>query len=101
MISSIGLADMGNDVIGGNRQALTDVLHLLVPTTNLTNEYHQALYCGLAGSLVNLHAPPLPTPACWCWSVSSGGRTISLPGQLAEGGRDRWPAVLGPSGGAL
>jgi virulence factor Mce-like protein len=60
LISSIGLADMGNDVVGGNRQALTDVLHLLVPTTDLLNEYHQALYCGLGGSLVNLHSPPLP-----------------------------------------
>ncbi len=54
LVSSIGLADIGNEVIGGNRQALTDVLHLLLPTTNLTNEYHQALWCGLAGSLVNL-----------------------------------------------
>jgi phospholipid/cholesterol/gamma-HCH transport system substrate-binding protein len=60
LISSIGLADMGNDVVGGNRQALTDVLHLLVPTTDLLNEYHQALWCGISGSLVNLHAPPLP-----------------------------------------
>ncbi len=62
LISSIGLADIGNDVVGGNRQALTDVLHLLVPTTDLLNEYHQALWCGLAGSLVNLHSPPLPEP---------------------------------------
>jgi phospholipid/cholesterol/gamma-HCH transport system substrate-binding protein len=62
LISSIGLADTGNEVVGGNRQALTDVLHLLVPTTNLLNEYHEALWCGLAGSLVNLHSPPLPEP---------------------------------------
>jgi phospholipid/cholesterol/gamma-HCH transport system substrate-binding protein len=60
LMSSIGLADMGNDVVGGNRQALTDVLHLLVPTTDLLNEYHQALYCGIAGSLANIHSPPLP-----------------------------------------
>ncbi len=62
LISSIGLADIGNEVVGGNRQALTDVLHLLVPTTDLLNEYHQALWCGIAGSLVNLHAPNLPEP---------------------------------------
>jgi phospholipid/cholesterol/gamma-HCH transport system substrate-binding protein len=62
LISSIGLADMGNDVVGGNRQALTDVLHLLVPTTDLLNEYHEALWCGLSGALVNLHSPPLPEP---------------------------------------
>nr|WP_081290590.1 MCE family protein [Mycobacterium asiaticum] len=62
LISSIGLADIGNEVIGGNRQGLTDSLHLLLPTTNLTNEYHEALWCGLSGSLVNLHAPNLPEP---------------------------------------
>ena len=31
----IGLADIGNEVLGQNRQPLTDVLHLLVPTTDL------------------------------------------------------------------
>ena len=62
LISTIGLADIGNDVVGGNRQALTDVLHLLVPTTDLLNEYHQALWCGISGSLVNLFSPPLPEP---------------------------------------
>ncbi len=62
LISSIGLANMGNDVVGNNRQGLTDTLHLLAPTTDLLNEYHQALYCGLSGSLVNLHSPDLPEP---------------------------------------
>ena len=33
LVSSIGLADIGNEVIGGNRQALSDVLHVLLPTT--------------------------------------------------------------------
>jgi phospholipid/cholesterol/gamma-HCH transport system substrate-binding protein len=62
LISSIGLADMDNEVVGGNRQALTDALHLLVPTTDLLNEYHQALWCGISGSLGNLHAPNQPEP---------------------------------------
>lgn len=62
LISTIGLADMGNDVVGGNRDALTKVVHLLTPTTDLTNEYHQALWCGLGSALVNLHATPLPDP---------------------------------------
>ncbi|WP_333894472.1 MCE family protein [Mycolicibacterium gadium] len=51
LISSIGLADIGNDVIGGNRQALTDLLHVLVPTTSLLGEYHEMLACGI-GALV-------------------------------------------------
>lgn len=62
LISSIGLADTGNDVLGGNRQALTDVLHLAVPTTDLLNEYHQALWCSLAGSLEFRNGPDLFEP---------------------------------------
>ncbi len=49
LLSTIGLADLGTDVLGSNSQALTDVMHLLVPTTDLTNEYHPALTCSLKG----------------------------------------------------
>ncbi|OBJ56681.1 MCE-family protein [Mycobacterium sp. 1423905.2] len=62
LISAIGLADTGNEVVGGNRQALANVLHLLAPTTDLLSEYHQALWCGLAGALVNTKGQPLPDP---------------------------------------
>jgi len=62
LLSAIGLADIGNDVIGENRQPLTDVLHLLVPTTDLTNEYHEALNCALGGMADLTHQPPLPAP---------------------------------------
>jgi phospholipid/cholesterol/gamma-HCH transport system substrate-binding protein len=62
LISLIGLADVGNDVVGTNRQALTDVLHLLVPTTDLANEYHEGLTCSLQGLLPLAHTPPLPDP---------------------------------------
>jgi phospholipid/cholesterol/gamma-HCH transport system substrate-binding protein len=62
LVSAIGLADTGNDVIGTNRQALTDVLHLLVPTTDLTNEYSPAINCGLGGMADLTHQPPLPAP---------------------------------------
>ena len=48
LVSVTGLADIGNDVIGTNRQPLTDVLHLLVPTTDLLNKYNQALWCALS-----------------------------------------------------
>ena len=33
LLAAIGLADTGNDVFGTNRQALTNDLHMLVPTT--------------------------------------------------------------------
>src|ERR1700692_1374193 len=62
LVSAIGLADIGNDVIGTNRQALTDVLHLLVPTTDLTNEYAPAINCAFGGMADLTHQPPLPAP---------------------------------------
>jgi phospholipid/cholesterol/gamma-HCH transport system substrate-binding protein len=62
LVSAIGLADIGNDVVGTNRQALTNVLHLLVPTTDLTNEYAPALNCALAGIAQLTKTPPLPEP---------------------------------------
>jgi phospholipid/cholesterol/gamma-HCH transport system substrate-binding protein len=62
LVSSIGLADIGNDVIGTNRAPLTNLMHLLVPTTDLTNEYHDALNCGLTGILQFALKPPGPDP---------------------------------------
>lgn len=62
LISAIALADTGNDVVVTNAKALTAVLHLLVPTTDLTNEYNQALTCALAGLKPLATGPPLPVP---------------------------------------
>ncbi len=62
LISAIGLADIGNDVLGTNRKPLTDVLHLLVPTTDLANEYSPALKCALQGLVVITKSPPAPRP---------------------------------------
>jgi virulence factor Mce-like protein len=62
LVSTIGLADISNDVIGSNRESLTTLMHLLVPTTDLTNEYHDALNCGLTGILQLALRPPGPNP---------------------------------------
>ena len=62
LVSAIGLADLGNDVVGTNRQPLTEVLHLLVPTTGVLNQYHQALNCGLAGIDQLAKVPPSADP---------------------------------------
>jgi phospholipid/cholesterol/gamma-HCH transport system substrate-binding protein len=62
LISAIGLADIGNDVVGTNRRPLTDVLHLLVPTTDLTNHYNAALTCGLGGIVPLVMGPPSAFP---------------------------------------
>jgi phospholipid/cholesterol/gamma-HCH transport system substrate-binding protein len=63
LVGMIGLADVGNDVLGSNQQALTDVLHLLVPTTDLADRYREALYCTIAGLVPLALSPPMPVPA--------------------------------------
>jgi virulence factor Mce-like protein len=62
LVSSIGLADAGNDVLSANSEALTTVMHLLAPTTSLTNEYHEALRCSLTGMIAFALKPPAPVP---------------------------------------
>jgi phospholipid/cholesterol/gamma-HCH transport system substrate-binding protein len=62
LLGVIGLADRGNDVLGANRQPLTDLLHLLTPTTDLLNRYHISLNCTLAGMLPFYHNPPSSVP---------------------------------------
>lgn len=65
LISAIGLAETGNDLLTANRGALTDVAHLLVPTTDLTNQYHEALYCLGGGLVKSAYLPPPQVPARW------------------------------------
>jgi ABC-type transporter Mla subunit MlaD len=85
LVSVIGLADIGNDVVGGNRKGLTDVLHLLVPTTDLTNEYHDALYCGLAGIVPAANTPPSPEPGVMASvSLLFGQERYRFPGDLPK-----------------
>lgn len=62
LVSMIGLADIGNEVIGQNRPALSEVLRLLAPTTDLLNEYAPGLNCALEGMLYVKNQPPLPDP---------------------------------------
>ncbi|KUI12553.1 MCE-family protein [Mycobacterium lehmannii] len=91
LVSVIGLADVGNEVITQNRQALTDVVRLLVPTTALTNEYNQALWCALAGIVESAHFPPLKAPgvevlAGFLWAQERYRYPLDLPKAGAEGG---------------
>jgi phospholipid/cholesterol/gamma-HCH transport system substrate-binding protein len=91
LVSVIGLADIGNQVIGENRQPLTDVLHLLVPTTDLTNQYNQALWCALAGMVETSHRPPFKEPgvtilAGFLWGQERYRYPQDLPKAGAEGG---------------
>jgi phospholipid/cholesterol/gamma-HCH transport system substrate-binding protein len=65
LVSAIGLADIGNDVVGGNRESLTNLMHIMVPTTDLTNEYHEALTCTLTGMTNFALKPPAPVPGVY------------------------------------
>jgi phospholipid/cholesterol/gamma-HCH transport system substrate-binding protein len=91
LVSVIGLADIGNQVLSENRQPLTDVLHLLVPTTDLTNQYNQALYCGIAGMLPLAQGAPLKDPgvvvlAGFLWGQDRYRYPMDLPKAGAKGG---------------
>jgi phospholipid/cholesterol/gamma-HCH transport system substrate-binding protein len=96
LISAIGLADIGNDVLSTNRKPLTNVMHLLVPTTDLTNEYHEALTCALGGLIRVAHNPPLSEPsinitASLTWGAERYRYPANLPKVAATGG----PRCLG------
>nr|WP_309227825.1 MULTISPECIES: MCE family protein [unclassified Mycolicibacterium] len=62
LVSAIGLADVGNDVIGSNRQAFSTTLNLLAPTTDLLNEYAPGLKCALEGMEYVYKQPPSADP---------------------------------------
>jgi phospholipid/cholesterol/gamma-HCH transport system substrate-binding protein len=83
LVSSIGLADIGNDVIGTNLSSLTETLHLLVPTLDLTNRYNEALTCGLQSLNKLASGAPLQKPGV----VISTGFELGLE-------RYRYPANL-------
>ena len=62
LLSAIGLADVGTEVLSANRTPLTDLVHLLVPTTDLTNQYNPAITCGLGAMLPLADGPGIPVP---------------------------------------
>jgi phospholipid/cholesterol/gamma-HCH transport system substrate-binding protein len=96
LISAIGLADIGNDVLSTNRGPLTNVLHLLVPTTDLTNEYHEALTCSLGGLAQIAHNPPLPEPSiAISASLTWGGERYRYPTNLPKVAATGGPHCMG------
>jgi phospholipid/cholesterol/gamma-HCH transport system substrate-binding protein len=91
LVSVTGLADIGNEVLGQNRQPLTDVLHLLVPTTDLLNKYNEALWCALGGMVSASSRSPLKEPgvvvlAGFLWGQERYRYPMDLPKAGATGG---------------
>lgn len=62
LLSAIGLADTGNEVLGENRQALTDLTHVLEPTAQLLDKYHDELGCAIGGLVPFAKSPPFDVP---------------------------------------
>lgn len=85
LLSAIGLADIGTEVLAENRQPLAEVVHLLVPTTDLTNQYNPALYCGIAGLLPLANGPGLAMPgATLIQGFFLGRERYRYPGNLPK-----------------
>jgi hypothetical protein len=67
------------------------VLHLLVPTTDLTNEYHEVFTCGFGGLIQIGHGAPLSEPsinisASLTWGAERYRYPTNLPKVAATGG---------------
>ena len=85
LLSAIGFADAGQSVLDQNAVPLTDVLHLLVPTTDLLKRYNAALYCGIAGLLVMANAPPAAVPGVNIMAgLEWGGERYRYPSNLPK-----------------
>jgi virulence factor Mce-like protein len=91
LISTIGLADIGNQVLGDNGRRLKDVVTLLLPTTDLLSQYHEALTCGISGMSPLLKTAPAKDPGIMLLSsLAFGAERYRYPGDLprvaAKGG---------------
>lgn len=85
LVSAIGLADIGNEVVATNGKPLADVLHLLVPTTDLTNQYNPAITCALGGLEPLATGPPQPLPGVMLLdSFLLGTERYRYPGNLPK-----------------
>ncbi|MEE4023426.1 MCE family protein [Gordonia sp. PKS22-38] len=91
LTSVIGLSNTGTRVLADNRSALARALHLLVPTTALTDEYNEALTCALNGFADLAVSPPADVPglglsANFLWGAEPYHAPEDLPKVAATGG---------------
>lgn len=91
LVSLIGLSDIGNQFVADNRTPLADVMHLLVPTTRLTDDYNPALTCALTGfadlgSTVPQNAAGVLQSVNFVWGHERYRYPQDLPKVAAKGG---------------
>ncbi|OMC33762.1 MCE-family protein [Mycobacterium sp. GA-1841] len=85
LLSAIGLADIGTEVVATNSDAVTQTMNLLVPTTNLLNQYNPALTCALKGLEPLAMGPPQPLPGVMLLdSFLLGTERYRYPGNLPK-----------------
>ena len=96
LVSAIGLADIGSDVLGANRKGLTDVFHLLAPTTDLLGEYAPGLTCAFGGIAALGKTPPLSEPSInIVASLTWGGERYRYPQNLPKVAATGGPRCMG------
>ncbi|WP_307609270.1 MCE family protein [Nocardia shimofusensis] len=91
LLGLIGLSDTGNRVLSANASALATTLDVLVPTTALTAEYREALYCSLDGfadlsQMAPVDVPGLGLSANFLWGIDPYRYPENLPKLRASGG---------------
>ena len=92
LLSTIGLAQSGNPVLDQNRQPLADALRLLVPTTDLANEYNAVLNCQVTAMAYISKWPPLRIPGAEVLAgLTAGQERYRYPGDLPKAGAKGGP----------
>lgn len=91
LVNAIGLADVGNQVLGDNGAPLASMLHLLVPTTDLAAEYAPALKCSIEGLDYMDNVKPVQVPGMgltvnFLWGAEPYRYPRDLPKVAASGG---------------
>ena len=96
LVNMIGLADEGNEVLGTNQPALSKVLNLLVPTTDLFNEYAPVINCTLEGmNYVRLQPPPMEPGVLVNVAFTMGIERYRYPSNLPKVGAKGGPQCMG------
>ncbi|MGV0794114.1 MCE family protein [Mycolicibacterium sp. XJ1819] len=92
LVSAIGLADLGNEVIGGNSDTLAELAHVLVPTTQVLHDYRASARCGIGGLVPFAKSPPQYAAVLVNAGLTLGVERYRYPRDL--------PKVAASSGGA-
>ncbi|PQE00126.1 MCE-family protein [Mycobacterium sp. EPG1] len=93
LVSSIGLGEIGNEVLGENRAGLANVAEVLVPTTELLHDYRKSLWCGIGGLVPFATSPPQFSGVFVSAGLTLGVERYRYPRDLpkvaaSSGGRD-------------